>query len=95
MEALRNTALLAAALVVAIGGCTAGSTGSPECTVGVDHSLKSTGTCGAAVTVTVKTGSSCLPSAFTGFNSELAGFPTATNNDHPVSTVLVWTLTHR
>ena len=68
-----------------LSACAAG--GTPNCADGTDRGLKSTGTCGPNVTVTVKSGSSCVPSAFTGFNSELAGFPQATNNDHPVQTL--------
>ena len=78
---MRGT-LAAAILIAANSGCTAGT---PSCTDGVDRGLKSTGTCGPAVTVTVKSGSTCSPSAFTGFNSELAGFPLATNDASPTT----------
>jgi len=84
VEALKSL-LLAAALVAATGGCTAAPS---TCGDGVDRGLQSTGSCGPDVTVTVKSGSTCVPSAFTGFNSELAGFPSATNDDHPVEALI-------
>ena len=87
MASLPRAAAVAALLVAVITGCAA-SGGTPNCADGVDRGLLSTGSCGPDVTVTVKSGSSCLPSAFTGFNSELAGFPAGTNNDHPIETLL-------
>ena len=83
MEALVTSRAGRAAIfaLVLLSGCTAATS---VCADGVDRGLKSTGTCGPDVTVTVKSGSACVPSAFTGFNSELAGFPQATNDDHPV-----------
>ncbi len=87
MEALNKISLAAMLIVAALCACTAG-TSLPTCADGIDRGLKSSGTCGPDVTVTVKSGASCVPSAFTGFNSELAGFPAATNVDHLTEAVI-------